>query len=58
MSQQSSSSDLLGGYKPALLGHTVAPVKQKFEEVFVATFSRHRNAKFLTHIHNCYKQKR
>ncbi|CAM1297592.1 MDN1 (predicted) [Pycnogonum litorale] len=50
MNQQSDSSDLLGGYKPVDCKLIVAPVKEKFDDIFYRTFSRHQNSKFLGHI--------
>ncbi|XP_078492436.1 midasin isoform X3 [Ciona intestinalis] len=58
MSQQSSSGDLLGGFKPAQIRHFVAPVREKFEEIFPKTFCRNQNMKFLSHIQTCYSNKR
>ena len=56
MSQQSDSSDLLGGYKPVEIKQIVAPVREKFEELFCKTFSRKQNVKFLSHIQKCFAQ--
>ena len=56
MSQQSDSSDLLGGYKPVEMKQIVAPVREKFEVLFCKTFSRKQNVKFLSHIQRCFAQ--
>lgn len=56
MSQQSDSSDLLGGYKPVEMKQIVAPVREKFEMLFCKTFSRKQNVKFLSHIQRCFAQ--
>ncbi|XP_068698835.1 midasin-like [Montipora foliosa] len=56
MSQQSDSSDLLGGYKPVEMKQIVAPVREKFEVLFCKTFSRKQNVKFLGHIQRCYAE--
>ena len=58
MSQQSSSGDLLGGFKPAQLCHLVAPVREEFERLFPKTFSMKQNMKFLTHIQTCFVSRR
>lgn len=56
MSQQSDSSDLLGGYKPVEMKQIVAPVREKFEMLFCKTFSRKQNVKFLSHVQRCFAQ--
>ncbi|KAK2570712.1 Midasin [Acropora cervicornis] len=56
MSQQSDSSDLLGGYKPVEMKQIVAPVREKFEVLFCKTFSRKQNVKFLGHVQKCYAE--
>lgn len=56
MSQQSDSSDLLGGYKPVEVKQIVAPVREKFEVLFCKTFSRKQNVKFLGHVQKCFAQ--
>ena len=56
MSQQSDSSDLLGGYKPVEMKHIVAPVRENFEALFCKTFSRKQNVKFLSHVQKCFAQ--
>lgn len=50
MSQQSDSTDLLGGFKPVDVKLLVAPLRDEFERLFGATFSLEHNAKFLGHI--------
>lgn len=54
MSQQSDSSDLLGGFKPVEMKQIVAPVRESFEELFCVTFSRKQNVKYLSHIQQCF----
>ena len=56
MSQQSDSSDLLGGYKPVEMKQIVAPVRERFEMLFCKTFSRKQNVKFLSHVQKCFAQ--
>ena len=58
MSQQSSSADLLGGFKPAQIKYFVQPVRENFEILFRKTFSQVQNAKFLSHIQTCFATKR
>jgi midasin len=47
LSQQSESGDLLGGYKPVNIRSLVIPLKDEFEALFDATFSRKKNLTFL-----------
>ncbi|ORY03799.1 P-loop containing nucleoside triphosphate hydrolase protein, partial [Basidiobolus meristosporus CBS 931.73] len=47
LSQQSDSSDLLGGFKPVDGKIMAIPLKEEFERLFECTFSMKRNAKFL-----------
>ncbi|KAH8020586.1 hypothetical protein HPB51_002535 [Rhipicephalus microplus] len=58
MSQQSDSSDLLGGFKPVDIKLLLSPVRKKFEKLFSCTFSQTRNAKFLSHITTCFAGRR
>eukprot|EP01135_Chromosphaera_perkinsii_P003042 Nk52_evm24s233 gene=Nk52_evmTU24s233 len=46
MSQQSDSSDLLGGYKPVDLRMVCTPLLETFEEIFPKTFSKKANTRF------------
>ncbi|XP_071447069.1 midasin [Hetaerina americana] len=57
MNQQSDSADLLGGYKPVDMKVIVAPLKDRFEAMFVKTFSRKQNIKFLEHISTCFQNR-
>lgn len=56
MSQQSDVMDLLGGFKPVDFKQIVKPVKDDFENLFIETYSREKNAKFLGHIYQCFCQ--
>ena len=47
LSQQSDSSDLLGGFKPVNLRALVVPLKDEFEDLFERTFSRKGSSSFL-----------
>ena len=47
LSQQSESSDLLGGYKPVNVRSLIIPMKDEFDELFDATFSRKANQPFV-----------
>ncbi|XP_075750975.1 midasin [Rhipicephalus microplus] len=58
MSQQSDSSDLLGGFKPVDIKLLLSPVRKKFEKLFSCTFSQTQNAKFLSHITTCFAGRR
>ncbi|KJE89993.1 midasin [Capsaspora owczarzaki ATCC 30864] len=50
MSQQSDSSDLLGGFKPVDVHVLCAPLKEQFDLIFPQTFSRKANAKFIAKV--------
>lgn len=47
LSQQTESSDLLGGYKPVDMRTLAVPLKDSFEDLFEKTFSMKRNASFI-----------
>ena len=47
LSQQSESGDLLGGYKPVNVRSLVIPMKDEFDALFDATFSRKKNQRFI-----------
>lgn len=47
LSLQTDSTDLLGGYKPLELKNVARTTYQEFVDLFVSTFSRKQNAKFL-----------
>ena len=50
MSQQTDSTDLLGGYKPIHLSQVLAPVRDEFERLFLASYSGKKNKRFLEEI--------
>ncbi|XP_062522052.1 midasin-like [Corticium candelabrum] len=54
LSQQSDSSDLLGGFKPVDLRKVVGDVRDQFLELFGRTFSVKKNVQFLRHIQDLY----
>ena len=58
MSQQSDSSDLLGGFKPMDSQTYVTPVKEEFDRLFAATFSVKSNAAFIQSISKAYIKKK
>lgn len=47
LSLQTDSTDLLGGFRPLELQYVAQRVYQSFVDIFVATFSRKQNSKFL-----------
>lgn len=47
MNQQSDPADLLGGYKPVVISHIVAPIRDEFLELFKKTFSQKQNETFV-----------
>jgi midasin len=57
MSQQTESSDLLGGFKPMQVTQFLGPVREEFEQLFHSTFSMKQNAQFLSSLQVCYAQK-
>jgi midasin len=50
INQQSDAMDLLGGYKPLEIKHTIRPVREEFEDLFFSTFDGDKNAKFLHYV--------
>ncbi|KAJ3224894.1 AAA ATPase midasin [Clydaea vesicula] len=56
MSQQSDSSDLLGGFKPVDTRHLAKPLKLKFDILFKKTFSVKKNANFLEVVEKVYSK--
>lgn len=53
LSQQSESSDLLGGYKPLNLSSLAVPLKDEFDDLFERTFSQTKNQKYLQMLAKC-----
>ncbi|KAF2144305.1 uncharacterized protein K452DRAFT_316995 [Aplosporella prunicola CBS 121167] len=47
LSQQSESGDLLGGFKPINVRSLMVPMKDRFDELFLSTFSHDKNRLFL-----------
>lgn len=48
LSQQSDSTDLLGGYKPVdIRTHIFLPLRDTFDQIFASTFSVNENQKYL-----------
>ncbi|CAG8439564.1 5371_t:CDS:10 [Funneliformis mosseae] len=54
LSQQSDSSDLLGGFKPVDARVLACPIKEEFDKLFEKTFSIRRNARFLEAVRKVY----
>lgn len=55
VSQQTETSDLLGGYKPVNCRTLIVPIVEEFEELFPITFSMSKNEKFYSLFHKCQK---
>ncbi|KAF2456546.1 hypothetical protein BDY21DRAFT_53522 [Lineolata rhizophorae] len=53
LSQQSESSDLLGGFKPVTPRSLVTPMQDEFDQLFGSTFSARRNEKFREVLGKC-----
>ncbi|KAK0320902.1 AAA ATPase midasin [Friedmanniomyces endolithicus] len=47
LSQQSEAGDLLGGFKPVTARSLIIPMKDEFDELFLASFSTSKNQQFL-----------
>ena len=56
LSQQSESSDILGGFKPVTTRSLAIPMIEEFDDLFDQTFSAKRNEKFLGSITNCIRK--
>ncbi|KKY20099.1 putative aaa atpase [Phaeomoniella chlamydospora] len=56
LSQQSESSDILGGFKPVTTRSLALPMVEEFNDLFDQTFSAKRNQKFLASISHCIKK--
>ncbi|KKY15461.1 putative von willebrand factor type a [Diplodia seriata] len=50
LSQQSESGDLLGGFKPVNLRSIMVPMKDRFDDLFLSTFSQEKNRLFLNQL--------
>ncbi|EKG11058.1 von Willebrand factor type A [Macrophomina phaseolina MS6] len=50
LSQQSESGDLLGGFKPVNLRSVMVPMKDRFDDLFLSTFSQDKNRLFLNQL--------
>ncbi|KAH8705746.1 putative midasin [Talaromyces proteolyticus] len=50
LSQQSESTDLLGGFRPVNLRSVAVPLLDEFNELFEQTFSARKNQKFLASV--------
>ncbi|KAJ1986122.1 AAA ATPase midasin [Dimargaris cristalligena] len=57
LSQQSDSSDLLGGFKPVDARVLALPLKERFEQLFEATFSVKKNQAYLDKVREYYLKK-
>ena len=58
LSQQTDSSDLLGGFKPVDATLLASPLVDRFENLFGRTFSASKNAAFLNRVRIAFAQKR
>ncbi|KAG0022720.1 AAA ATPase midasin [Entomortierella chlamydospora] len=56
LSQQSDSSDLLGGFKPVDVKVLAVPLKNMFDDLFSRTFSRKKNQQFINLVDKLYVQ--
>ncbi|KAG0376096.1 AAA ATPase midasin, partial [Mortierella sp. AD032] len=54
LSQQSDSSDLLGGFKPVDVKVLAVPLKNMFDDLFCRTFSRKKNQQFINLVDKYY----
>ena len=58
LSVQSDSSELLGGYRPVALRQIALPLLERFDELFARTFSRKKNASFVSSLHLALEKRR
>ncbi|KAJ3207647.1 AAA ATPase midasin, partial [Entophlyctis luteolus] len=58
MSQQSDSTDLLGGFKPVEANMIAAPMLERFEALFRRTFSATSNAAYLESVRMAFIKKK
>lgn len=56
VSQQTETGDLLGGYKPVNTKSVVIPIQEMFDNLFLATFSLKKNAKFSALLTRCFNK--
>lgn len=56
VSQQTESGDLLGGYKPVNTKSVAVPLQETFENLFLATFSQKKNARFSALLSKCFNR--
>lgn len=56
VSQQTESGDLLGGYKPVNTKTIAIPIQETFENLFLATFSLKKNARFSSLLTKCFNK--
>ncbi|KAJ3035683.1 AAA ATPase midasin [Rhizophlyctis rosea] len=57
MSQQSDSSDLLGGFKPVDARVLVVPIKEAFDDLFERTFNVQKNRVFVDMVRKAFVRK-
>ncbi|KAJ5907726.1 Midasin [Penicillium taxi] len=53
LSQQSESTDLLGGFKPVSIRTMAVPMLDEFNQLFELTFSAKKNQKFMSSVAKC-----
>ncbi|VDN51101.1 unnamed protein product [Dracunculus medinensis] len=58
LSQQSESSDLIGGYKPVSLLLVLQRLRECFDDLFRKSFNCKKNGKFYEHIDKCLSSNR
>lgn len=54
LSQQSDSSDLLGGYKPVEIRELMRSMHDRFCQLFKRTYNEDQNSKFLTNVESMF----
>uniref|UniRef100_A0A1I8BCV5 Midasin n=1 Tax=Meloidogyne hapla TaxID=6305 RepID=A0A1I8BCV5_MELHA len=58
LSQESESTDLLGGYKPASPLNILRPLADEYFRLFKASFDLEKNFKFLNNVNKCFNSQR
>ena len=56
VSQLTESGDLLGGYKPVNTKTVAIPLQERFESIFLATFSQKKNTRFSELLSKCFNR--
>ncbi|KAH7723681.1 midasin [Aphelenchoides avenae] len=53
LSQDSDTSDLIGGYKPVAMINMLKPLANDYSQLFTRCFDKEKNSKFFEHLNSC-----